>query len=210
MNQRFVQEARQDRERDEATKAWFQERIAAIHGTVTVFDVLRRNGVRLKQVSDNEREQISCPFHGADNRPSAKVFPADTNSPSHVWCYVCHERWDAIGLWKKFEGLESFSQALAAIEREFGLKVPERPAGIVAQKTDTQLEEFEKLLDMSESRLVMARSDYERHNDMAGYLSAGSVLDRVRYRVRNRVLPPDKGVVVLTRLLDRIGEKIRT
>jgi hypothetical protein len=43
---------------------------------------------------------------------------------------------------------------------------------------------------------------------MVGYLSAGSVLDKVRFRVDSNLWSPDKGIQVLEQLLDKIREKV--
>lgn len=39
--------------------------------------------------------QISCPFHGADAHPSARVYP-DTNT---FRCFTCSKSWNAVTYW---------------------------------------------------------------------------------------------------------------
>lgn len=39
--------------------------------------------------------QISCPFHGQDTHPSARVYP-DTNS---FRCFTCSKSWNAVTFW---------------------------------------------------------------------------------------------------------------
>ncbi len=124
----FSKEAKQDALTQRFRKAWIAQRVEAIKEHVSAHDVLRRGGVNLGK-GDNEEEQFSCPFHGQDRRPSARVYPADANNPSHAWCFVCQERWDAITLWRKFNGGEDrhFTQILSEIERAYGLETPELP-----------------------------------------------------------------------------------
>lgn len=198
---------------DEARKAWYEMRLEAIHQKVTAYDVLRMNGINVSQLADDRPEQISCPFHGEDKKPSARIYPSENDSPSHVWCYVCQEpRWDAVGLWKKFNGTETFSQTLASIEKAFSLETPEVPKGAFLDEEPTQdeaaLERFKRVFMQCESRLVSQKAIYKKLNDMVGYLAAGSVLDKVRFRVDAKLWNPIKGVEVLNQLLDRIREKV--
>ncbi|MCW4026127.1 MAG: CHC2 zinc finger domain-containing protein, partial [Candidatus Bathyarchaeota archaeon] len=39
--------------------------------------------------------QISCPFHGPDSAPSARVFPASNS----MYCWACNKSWDVIDYW---------------------------------------------------------------------------------------------------------------
>lgn len=194
---------------NEAQREWFRQRAAAIHSRVSAYDVLAAHGIRLSQASDDREEQFSCPFHGEDRKPSARIYPARESNPSHVWCFVCQESgWDAIGLWRKFNNL-TFGQALARLEREFGLSTPEAPQGLVddTPKVDAARARFEKVYVACEARLIAAKSAYRKQGDMRGYLNAGSILDRTRYRVDNEVWPPAQGVKMLQVLLERIHDK---
>lgn len=211
MTRDFMQEAQAQSFAEAARLEWYQQRVAAVHARVSAYDILRRHGVQLKQASDNQEEQFKCPFHGADNKPSARIHPATNESPSHAWCFVCREpRWDAIGLWRKFGGGEmSFGQALAEIEREFGIKPPEMPETLSGPARDPAYTAFLELHEVCERRLQLARPDYERHDDMLGFLTAGSVLDKVLSFVETKKLSASKAIEVLERLRERIGEKIR-
>lgn len=196
---------------DEAQKLWYRQRIDAIHARVSAFDVLRANGVSLGQAADDGEEQFSCPFHGKDAKPSARVYPAKAEHPSHVWCFVCQEKnWDAIGLWRKFNGARSFGQALFGIERAYGLATPEMPAGTGKRLGDIEVEDrFKKLYVVCENRLLVTKHAYRQADDLHGYLAAGSVLDRTKYRVDNGQWDSDRGVAVLRTLLERMRERER-
>src|SRR5574343_824433 len=98
----FRREAEQEDSQRKLQRAWIQERVAAIRATVSAYDVLRKFGVKLHHAGENRIEQFSCPFHGKDTKPSARIYPAGPTGPSHAWCFVCQERWDAITLWRKF------------------------------------------------------------------------------------------------------------
>jgi hypothetical protein len=202
----FQVEARREAFREEAVKQWVQERIKTLHDKVTAHDVLRRFGVKLQYTADRA-EQISCPFHGVDNRPSARVYPESVEGPSHVWCWVCRERWDCIGLWKRHTGFEGrFTALLRDIERAFGITPPETPEGIGNYEHDEDAEEVAALFDVCEKRLMSAKGAF----DMKGFLTLGLLLDRVRHDFNKKLLPATDAKISLRKILDKIGEKVRS
>jgi hypothetical protein len=210
----FQAEAREEATSREALLQWTQQRIENIHRHVTAHDVLRKGGVEFKQGGSDEEEQFSCPFHGVDHKPSARVYPADNRRQSHAWCFVCQEKsWDAIGLWKKFNGGEdkSFSRVLTEIEHAYGITPPPMPkeASIKHEVRNVALESFDSLYESCEHRLRGARENYRSLLDMVGYLSAGQVLDKLRHRVDKQQTTPERGKEILRQLLDRIVAKVR-
>lgn len=194
-------------------KAWYQMRIRAIHTKASAHDILRRNGIGLKNTGERE-EQFSCPFHGKDESPSARVYPGSPRSPSHIWCFVCKERLDAIGLWKKFYGGEdkSFHAVLAEMERHYGIAAPPVPDDarrLPQDQGDKFKDEFDVLYERCERRLAGARDDYVRLDDMLGYLTAGSILDKSYYQAGEGVMSYRDGTELLKKLMQRIGDKVR-
>lgn len=196
----------------EETKAWYALRIKNIHEKVSVHDILRLNGIQFKHVGDRE-EQFSCPFHGKDEKPSARVFPSDANSHSHVWCYVCKERWDAIALWKKYSGEEKkFHAILSEIEKHYGIPTPPIPKGGTRQTPSTderQKTAWEQFYRACEDRLLSVRDSYVAKQDMQGYLLAGSILDKALHQVSEGRLTFGEGLEVMRRLMQKIGERVR-
>lgn len=194
---------------DEARKLWYRQRIEAINSRVSAYDVLRANGVTFTQAADDQEEQFSCPFHGADAKPSARIYPASGDSTSHVWCFVCQEKkWDAIGLWSKFNNTKSFSQALSSIERAYGLKTPEAPVGGVKGVGAPEVEDrFKKMYLVCEVRLLNTKPAYRASDDLRGYLTLGSVLDRTKHKVDTGQWDSKRGQAVLRTVLDRIQAK---
>lgn len=195
----------------EAVKLWYQLRVKNVHEKVSVYSLLRRHGVSFKHTMERE-EQISCPFHGKDENPSCRVYPASGMSPSHAWCFVCRERWDVIALWKKYSGeSKSFHEILSEIEKQYGIVQPPVPEGdlrsVQAEVSDVEYESFHRMYEVCERRLLGVRDDYT--NDMNGFLLAGSILDKLHYQVEEGQLSPKEGTEVLNRLLQKIGERIR-
>lgn len=198
---------------NEELKAWFEQRVKAIHETVTVYDILRRNGISLRHTTDRV-EQIACPFHGKDEHPSARIYPGSPSAPAHIWCFVCRERWDAISLWKKYGGDETkkFHQVLSELEKAYGLKPPEiSRSGFSQAETaaDKDRSQFDSLLSMCEERLINVREDYATFGDMVGYLTVGSILDKVLFGVTEGRLSFRDGCALLTQLRQRIADRIQ-
>ena len=209
MSDSYQQQVANEDRAKKARQEWYQTRVENIHQRVSAHDVLSRNGVTLSGGGLRE-EQFSCPFHGTDRRPSARIYPESPRSPSHAWCFVCQERWDAITLWKKFNGEEkNFSRILTEIEQAFGLETPDMPREALGGRPDHNLTAFDALYEVCENRLKRARSAYYQLGDMPGFLSASSILDKIYYRVSQGKVAPEQGLASLRRLLDKIGEKIR-
>lgn len=210
MASRHEQAAARQTYAEKARLEWTRLRVESVHQRVSAYDVLRSNGVELRQMADDREEQFSCPFHGEDRKPSARVYPESNRSPSHAWCFVCQERWDAITLWRKFNGGEdkTFSRVLSEIEQAYNLTTPEMPKeGVYNEaKTDRALEDFDRLYDTCEVRLRQARVAYEHSEDLVGYLQVGSVLDKIRYRVDKETMTVAKAMDVLQQVLDRVGQ----
>ncbi len=198
---------------DEAIKIWYDLRKKAIHDKVGVHDILRRNGVKFRHTGDRE-EQFSCPFHGKDEKPSARAFPTDPRSPSHVWCYVCRERWDVIALWKKYYGSDKkFHAVLSEIEKYYNIIPPPVPEGAFKQQpsgNEQQKLDFERLYQACEDRLVAERGAYVQMGDMNGFLVAGSILDKATFQVAEGTLSYLEGLELMKKLLKKIGERVRS
>lgn len=192
-------------------REWIQTRISRIHERVTLYDVLRKNGVTLDY--EDRASQFSCPFHGKDTNPSARAYPADGAGPSHAWCFVCQERWDAISIWKKFNGSEKkFTRVLTEIEIAFGLTRPEFPDELkalgedqAAEAAEENFEVFHQLERACENRLVTGKKAFT----MKAYASAVSLLERVGTRVLDRRMSHQEGEGRLRSLLDNISKRRR-
>lgn len=192
-------------DQEEIYKTWRQQRVANIHEHVTAADVLSRNNVDLRRHGDQE-EQISCPFHGEDVKPSARYFPESGDSRSHVWCYVCRENWDAIGLWQKFSGAAKFTEALHEVERAFHLTVPESGIKAKGKPENTELkEEVLSLFKKCEDMLRMERNTLL----MTTHLRFGAILDQLWFGLEKSLMPLEDLRARLRQVIVKIGEKVR-
>lgn len=207
MSRDYEREARQELEQGDAAKQWMKERVEVIHQRVTADDVLSRFGIRLRYNGQRE-EQFSCPFHGKDNKPSARFYPTSVRGPAHVWCFVCQKNWDCIRLWKEFAGFEGkFGALLREIERSYGITPPEAPRMAQEAKVDEAAEEVKRLFAVADSRLCNALPSFKQLDDMRGYLALGSVLDRLDYGLKEGTVEMAKAKELLRRVLDKIRER---
>lgn len=206
MSRDFRSEAEQEARQSEAYRQWVGLRVSEIHRRISASDVLDRYGVKLRY-GGGKAEQISCPFHGKDNRPSTRYYPAHDGKNDSVWCFVCQKPWDAIRLFQKFEQLEGpFTRVLTLMERSFGLQTPEMPQEAMRLEDDTPLgAELEQLFGICERRLVGAKQRFT----MEGYLKVGSVIDRLHFQVLQGKQTRDVATQTLRKVLDKIGEKER-
>lgn len=70
--------------------------------------------------------QYRCPFHGRDNKPSARLY-TETKS---CWCWKCHKKWDVIDFVRDKENL-NYVQALLFLIGKYRLdtsSIPDMPA----------------------------------------------------------------------------------
>ena len=199
-------------ERRNATLDWMRQRSQAVKDSISAHDVLRYHGISLRYSGSGHEEQIQCPFHGKDNKPSARVYPDDARSKSHVFCYTCGngKNWDVFALWRKFKGDEEmkFSQAVYGLENAFGIIPPDPPKAVASDEeedegpTEQEREVFD-LFDQAERRLRDSRGSFERE----GYLRLGQLLDKVRYRMDNRQVTPEQAEAILRQIFNKISEK---
>jgi len=203
----YQHEAFAEHNRNLAIHQWMKERVENIHNNVSAYDVLRYHGVSLRR-SESQEEQISCPFHGKDLRPSARYYPKSRNGLSCVWCFVCQEKWDAISLWKKFNGETKFSELLYHIEKAFGIQPPTKehiPDIEIEDEYDALQVKVDSLLEACENRLREERDHFE----LKTFLKLGTILDQLHYRIEKENFPLEKAKLHLSQLLNKIGEKIR-
>ena len=80
-----------------------------ILNTLSMEDILNRYGIEIKR-----NGMFSCPFHGIDKKPSAKVYK------NTFYCFACNTGGDLIRFVEKYFNL-SFKDAMQKINFDFGL-----------------------------------------------------------------------------------------
>lgn len=71
-----------------------------IQEEVSIYDLFKEAAPSIRVATTGKPCQISCPFHGDDAHPSARVYP-DGN---FMRCYYCSESWDVIKFWAQING----------------------------------------------------------------------------------------------------------
>jgi len=66
-----------------------------INEEVSIYDLFDLVSPPIKYITQAKPCQVSCPFHGEDNKPSARVYP-DSNS---LRCYFCSKSWSPATFW---------------------------------------------------------------------------------------------------------------
>jgi hypothetical protein len=205
-----LREAFQESEKSEVLSTWFRNRMDALRESVSAHDVLRYFHVSLHYEGSGHQEQISCPFHGNDRRPSARVYPQEGTSSSGLYCYVCRKRWDIVGLWKEFSGDPTmrFTYAISGLESAFGIIVPDAPSFEDLERDNGPSQralEVAEVVNVCERRLRQGKSSFE----MAAFFTIGRLLDQLHYAMNKGSLDLDEIERRARLLLDKIGEKIR-
>lgn len=103
---------------------WIHRRVDAVRESYSAYQCLTEKGMEIPD--ESTPYQISCPFHGADAKPSARYYPRSGGKHDYLRCYKCRENWDCINLLAKFNGLR-FMDALQDLERRFHIKIPKKP-----------------------------------------------------------------------------------
>ena len=66
--------------------------------------------------------QFKCPFHGADNKPSARLY----NATKSCFCWVCRKAWDVVSFIMEKESL-GYKQALSYVSNRFHVDLSSIP-----------------------------------------------------------------------------------
>jgi len=90
--------------------------------------------------------QFRCPFHGKDNKPSARFY-RETQS---AFCWVCHKRFDAIAFIMEKVGL-SYGGALRHLIQRYNIDISDIPDG-----PDIQYDKSIEKSSIPEVRRIMA------------------------------------------------------
>jgi len=125
---------------------------------------------------DNNRyeEQLRCPFHGPDNKPSARYYP-DTDS---LYCWKCQQKWDVFGYMEDKRGYDFFS-AITDLVKKFNIdisKVPDvedKVKGFEVHKAEVKVNKKALLLIKMEEKVLSLKGTvpFERYNKMVfGFL----------------------------------------
>jgi hypothetical protein len=188
-------------------REWIQRRVAAVRESYSAYTCLSEKGIELPD--ESTPFQVSCPFHGADNTPSARYYPREGGKHDYLRCFKCRENWDCINLIAKFQGLR-FMDALQNLERRFRIKIPQRPeAPEIVEPTDRsssyvsdQWNDVPRMLKLLDGKLARIKSKC----GLPDYIKFCRVMDAVEwdFNKMNKSLPPMADA--LKKLLEKMDE----
>jgi hypothetical protein len=124
-----------------------------IQEEVKLLELLEETG-RIDIIRQEVEQQISCPFHGPDSKPSARYYP-DSNS---MYCFTCKESWDTVSFIMK-EKVLNFPQAMDFLVNKYRLNTNHLPDANQDYKkpSDRYSNKREESLKIDKKKLLMAR-----------------------------------------------------
>jgi hypothetical protein len=191
---------------------WVRRRTAAVHEKYSAFDALIEHGVDAIP-DEHTPTQVACPFHGADNKPSARYYPTDGRKPDYLRCFKCKENWRSIDLYAKYKGLR-WMEALSDLERRFRLKIPRKPeveeyVEPAERRSDYASDawgDVQRVLNVLEGKLVRLRN----RAPLADYVRFCRVIDAVQWDLSHAAgkQNPDmvKALIRLREMMDAVPE----
>lgn len=137
-----------------AVQEWVRRRIDAVQEVYTTYHALTEFGVEL--VDELTDLQISCifPKHGVDANPSSRFY-GGPGKESRFWCYKCKEMARGISVFAQFRNL-TFMEALAALEKRFGVEVPKLASGTFEGPKE-KIRPLPERIDFLETKLIRVR-----------------------------------------------------
>lgn len=129
---------------------------------------------------NGQEEQLSCPFHGKDNKPSARYYP-DTDT---MYCWTCQQSWDIfryLGDKKDYD----FGSSINFLLQKFGIDtsslpdVKDRIKRLEIGKTETKIDRKNILLIKLEDKISSLRQKvtFDKYNKVAfGFLLIKSMV----------------------------------
>lgn len=87
------------------------DNVSYIKSKISIVDILSFYSIKV-----NRTGFISCPFHGEDKNPSAKVY----SKQEKIHCFVCNKSWDVIAFVKQMENCD-FQKAINFLDNAFRL-----------------------------------------------------------------------------------------
>lgn len=80
--------------------------------------------------------QMKCPFHGTDNKPSARLY----NATKSCFCWVCRKSWDVVSFIQEKEGMY-YKQVLNFIPNRYHIDTSSIPDSPTIELKEVKIEE---------------------------------------------------------------------
>ena len=130
---------------------------------VELIDVMKHYKVKFAYSPDHADEaQFSCPFHGKDNKPSARYYRATKS----CYCWVCRKKWDVVGFIRDKESL-GFNAALWHLINWFHLdvsSVSDDPEFLLPKKDPVSEETIKSIMLKNKIQELKGKVPFEKFN----------------------------------------------
>jgi hypothetical protein len=146
----------------EDDKERVKKRVLEVIRSYSSYAALTENGVEL--IDEATDLQIRCPWHGVDERPSARYY-GGSNGNFH--CFACKLHLNSVGIYAKFKNIK-FMQALTELERRFNIKPEgqkiwseiEKPVDKSGSKYESESwGDLPRLVALLENKLIRVRNN---------------------------------------------------
>lgn len=149
-----------------------KDEINEIKSRVPILDLISLFEINVRSSFGNER-QCSCPFHGEDKHPSARIY-VKTNS---MYCFTCKKSYDVIDIIREFKKL-SFDEVIEFIKINWTEKKENRNKQIQKQNQfSLKNHSFYDILNLTNNRL----EDIKDKIPFEKYLIACNYIDRISF-----------------------------
>jgi DNA primase len=135
--------------------------------------------------------QLKCPFHGRDNKPSARLYK-DTKS---CFCWVCRKTWDVVSFIQEKEGMY-YKQTLNYIPNRYHIDISSIPDSPTIEFKENVIEEKNVEFKHVRTNIISLRHKlpYEKYRALCAVFSIARYRDSCGEDVRES--------------LNKIGEKL--
>lgn len=125
-----------------------------------------------KHISNNKYEQqLSCLFHGPDNKPSARYYP-NTDS---LYCWKCQKKWDVFRYLWEMKGYDFFNSVEHLIKK-FRIDISKVPnvedkikdKGVPFNRAEVKINNKASVLSALERKILQLKGkiSFNRYNRM--------------------------------------------
>jgi hypothetical protein len=151
---------------------WIAQRIGAVSLVYSTYDALIEVGVEVPDRSIDY--QVRCPWHGTDNKPSARYYGSGPNP--HFYCFKCKIQLNSVGIYAKHRSI-SFMEGLKELERRFSIKISKSPDHSIEQNEPSVYDDIPTLINIIEKKLARLRDKCPMNN----YVKFCRLMDTIQY-----------------------------
>jgi hypothetical protein len=192
---------------NEYDKDLFNQRVETVLRSYSAYTALAEGGVPMSS-KESVSFQMKCPWHGKDNRPSARFYSGGCSEKSRFYCFKCQMGLNAVGIYSKFNNL-SFVDALKKLESRFGIipkQSSQEPSSEVWKDynyTSSKWDDLVSLIEVCENKL----KSLNKRCSLQSYIRFCRVIDHVSYDYKNNGSKQTVDMVFALRtLLDQMSE----